>query len=52
MNPFAILLWGTALVSDLMYPFVFGYFRRTEKVGLDGRKFAADVVAVKEKKTR
>lgn len=31
MSPFFIFLWITALLSDLIYPFAFAYFRKTGK---------------------
>ncbi|TVY18345.1 Terpene cyclase andB [Lachnellula arida] len=40
MSPFGIFLWGTALVCDLIYPFVFAEIRKTEEVLPDGRKVA------------
>jgi hypothetical protein len=40
MNPFAVLLWATALVCDVAYPFVFAQIRKSEKVSEDGRKIA------------
>ena len=40
MNPFAVLLCATALVCDLMYPFIFASIRKSEKVLEDGRKIA------------
>jgi hypothetical protein len=40
MSPFGIFLWGTALVCDLIYPFVFAEVRRTEEVLPDGSKMA------------
>lgn len=40
MSPFGIFLWGTALVCDLVYPFVFAQVRKTEKILPDGSKVA------------
>lgn len=40
MSPFGIFLWGTALVCDLIYPFVFAEVRKTEDVLEDGSKMA------------
>ncbi len=40
LNPFAIFLWSTNVVCDLIYPFVFARIRRTERVLQDGRKAA------------
>lgn len=40
MSPFGVFLWGTALVCDLIYPFVFAEVRRTEEVLPDGSKMA------------
>lgn len=40
MNPFAVLMWITALVADLVYPFAFAAVRKTERVAPDGRKIA------------
>jgi hypothetical protein len=44
MNPFAVVLWVTALVCDLIYPFVFAQIRKSERILLDGRKVAGDSV--------
>lgn len=40
MSPFAIVLLGTALVCDLIYPVIFARIRRSERVLPDGRKVA------------
>jgi hypothetical protein len=42
MSPFAVVLWVTALISDLIYPFVFAQIRKSERVLPDGRKVAGD----------
>ena len=42
MSPFAVVLWVTALISDLIYPFVFAQIRNSERVLQDGRKVAFD----------
>lgn len=44
MNPFAVVLWVTALICDLIYPFVFAQIRKSERILLDGRKVAGDSV--------
>jgi len=38
MSPFGLFLWGTGLVSDLIYPFVLYHVQNTERVLPDGRK--------------
>jgi hypothetical protein len=43
LNPFSIFMWVTCLVCDLVYPFVFAAFKKTEKVLPDGRKVAGHV---------
>jgi hypothetical protein len=50
MNPFAVLLWVTALVCDVVYPFVFASTRKSELVLEDGRKIAGIESFVDEKK--
>jgi hypothetical protein len=40
MNPFAVLLWITALLADVVYPFVLVRVRKTERVLGDGRRIA------------
>jgi hypothetical protein len=50
MSPFAVVLWFTALLCDLIYPFVFARIRKSEKVLADGRKVAADGVHISWKK--
>jgi hypothetical protein len=45
MSPFAVVLWGTALISDLIYPFVFAQTKRSEKILPDGRKVAGDSIS-------
>jgi hypothetical protein len=50
MSPFAVVLWGTALICDLIYPIVFTRIRASEKVLADGRKVASDGVHMNEKK--
>ncbi|OCK85682.1 hypothetical protein K432DRAFT_286366 [Lepidopterella palustris CBS 459.81] len=42
INPFAIFLWMTGLVSDLVYPFVLWQVRKTEKVLPNGRRVRGD----------
>jgi hypothetical protein len=44
MSPFAVVLWVTALICDLIYPFVFAQIRKSERILLDGRKVAGDSV--------
>lgn len=51
MSPFAVVLWGTALISDLIYPFVFEQTRRSERVLPDGRRVAGDSIRVDKKRT-
>ena len=41
MSPFGMFLWVTALVCDLVYPFVLWEVQKTEVVLADGRKVAA-----------
>jgi hypothetical protein len=50
MSPFAVVLWGTALVCDLIYPFVFAQIRNSERVLPDGRKVASDSISVDKKR--
>jgi hypothetical protein len=38
MSPLGILFWGTGLVCDLIYPFVFYQIRKTERTLPDGSK--------------
>lgn len=38
MSPFGVFLWGTGLVCDLIYPFIFYEIRKTERVLPDGSK--------------
>lgn len=40
MSPLAVFLWGTTTICDLIYPVVFTYIRRSERVLADGRKIA------------
>ncbi|KAH6669556.1 hypothetical protein B0J14DRAFT_546718 [Halenospora varia] len=40
MSPLGIFLWGTGLACDLIYPFVFAHFKKTERVLPDGSKVA------------
>ncbi len=40
INPFAIFLWATGLLCDLLYPFVLWQVRKTEIVLEDGTKVA------------
>ncbi|KUJ24430.1 uncharacterized protein LY89DRAFT_679574 [Mollisia scopiformis] len=51
MSPFAVFMWVTCLVCDLVYPFFFARIRRTEKVLLDGRK-APGSIEIEGKKSR
>jgi hypothetical protein len=44
MSPFSVVLWVTALICDLLYPFVFAEIRKSEKMLPDGRKVAGDSV--------
>jgi hypothetical protein len=50
MSPFAVVLWGTALICDLIYPFVFAQIRESERVLPDGRKVAGDSVNIDKKR--
>lgn len=50
LNPFVVLMWITALICDLVYPFVFAYFRRSESISADGRKVAKSIAAANGKK--
>jgi hypothetical protein len=50
MSPFAVLLWATALVCDVVYPFIFAQIRKSEKVLEDGRKIAGVRDFVEDKK--
>lgn len=38
VSPFGVFLWGSGLVSDLVYPFLLYRIRQTEKILPDGRK--------------
>lgn len=49
MSPFGIFLWGTALVTDLVYPFYFSKIRKTEKRLPDGSKVRGGNVAFEKK---
>jgi hypothetical protein len=51
MSPFAVLLWSTSLVCDLVYPFVFAHFRGTESISVDGKKVARGVGFTNGKKS-
>ena len=48
LSPFAIFLWCTGLVCDLIYPFVFYHIRKTEKVLPDGKKVRGAILAHKK----
>lgn len=37
VSPLGVALWGTAVVCDLVYPFVLWRVRKTEMVAPDGR---------------
>lgn len=50
MSPFAVVLWVTALISDLIYPFAFAQIRKSERVLPDGRKVAGDNINVDKKR--
>ena len=50
MSPFAVVLWITALVCDLVYPFVFAQTRKTERLLPDGRRIAGDSVNFDKKR--
>jgi hypothetical protein len=50
MSPFAVVLWVTALISDLIYPFLFAQIRKSERVLPDGRKVAGDNINVDKKR--
>jgi hypothetical protein len=52
MTPFAIFLWGSALVCDLIYPFVFYRIRKTERVLADGSKVPAGKVEFSNGKSK
>jgi hypothetical protein len=51
MSPFAVVLWVTALISDLIYPFVFAQIRKSERLLPDGRKVAGDSISGNRKRT-
>jgi hypothetical protein len=38
MSPFAVALWVTALICDLVYPIIFAQVRKTERLLPDGRR--------------
>jgi len=42
MSPFAIFLCGTALLCDLVYPFVLVSVKKTELVLPNGRKVSGE----------
>jgi len=50
MSPFAVVLWVTALICDLIYPFFFAQIRKSERVLPDGRKVASDSITVYKKR--
>lgn len=49
MSSFGILLWGTGLACDLVYPFFFYHVRKTEKVLPDGTKTRGESTRLEKK---
>lgn len=50
MSSFSIVLWGTALLCDLIYPFLFAQIRKSERVLPDGRKIPGESISVDKKR--
>jgi len=50
MSPFAVALWVTALICDLVYPIIFAQVRKTERLLPDGRRVAGDSVNIDKKR--
>ncbi|KAF2838696.1 hypothetical protein M501DRAFT_935173 [Patellaria atrata CBS 101060] len=38
MSPFSVFMWTTTTISDVIYPFLLAYVRKTERTLSDGRK--------------